>query len=310
MAHLLSDSMDFSAYERSTECKAKVRSASQWEDELFAEFAPVEEAASVPTMASTKLREYIDFRPGEVTCWAGYSGHRKSMFLGQAVLDFCAGGYRTLLASFEMLPRMTLARMARQVFACERPTRQALAEFSEWTDERLWLFDHFGRATPSSVIAVTRYFADSLRGHHVVIDSMMMVVGSEEGMDEQKQFMTDLVRVAQETGLHLHLVAHCRKPASGDENKPPTKYDVRGSSAITDQAHNVITVWANKEKARKLAEDPLDTAARALPDARVAIEKQRNGRFEGSMKLWFHEPSMRFFDERHQIVKPYKLEPL
>ena len=136
-----------------------------------------------------------------------------------------AGGWNdgSRLASVEMLPRATLARMARQVFACERPTRLALEQFSEWTDERLWLFDHFGRATPSSVIAVTRYFADHLHGHHVVIDSMMMVVGSEEGMDEQKQFMTDLVRVAQETGLHLHLVAHCRKPASGDENKPPAK---------------------------------------------------------------------------------------
>ena len=302
--------MDFSAYERSTECKAKVRSASQWADELYAEFAQDDESTRVSIMGSTKLRDLIEFRPGEVTCWAGYSGHRKSMFLGQAVLDFSADGYRTLLASFEMLPRMTLARMARQVFACERPTRLALEQFSEWTDERLWLFDHFGRATPSSVIAVTRYFAEHLHGHHVVIDSMMMVVGSEESMDEQKQFMTDLVRVAQETGLHLHLVAHCRKPASGDENKPPTKYDVRGSSAITDQAHNVITVWANKEKDRKLAEDPQDTAARQLPDARIAVEKQRNGRFEGAVKLWFHEPSMRFFDDRYQTVKPYKLVAL
>ena len=310
MANLLFDSTDFSAYERSTECKAKVRRASKWEDELFAEFAPEVEIARLPAMTSTRLRDLIEFRPGEVTCWAGYSGHRKSMFLGQAVLDFSAAGYRTLLASFEMLPRMTLARMARQTFACERPTRQALAEFSEWTDERLWLYDHFGRATPSSVIAVTRYFADSLRGHHVVIDSMMMVVGSEESMDEQKQFMTDLVRVAQETGMHLHLVAHCRKPSSGDENKPPTKYDVRGSSAITDQAHNVITVWANKDKERKLVDDPLDATARQLPDARVAIEKQRNGRFEGAVKLWFHEPSMRFYDDRYQTVKPYLLEPL
>ena len=30
-------------------------------------------------MFSTKLRDAIDFRAGEVTCWAGYSGHRKSM---------------------------------------------------------------------------------------------------------------------------------------------------------------------------------------------------------------------------------------
>ena len=126
MAFLLTDSMDFTAYERETECKAKVRRASKWEEELFAQFAPEGEIARLPTMGSTKLRDLIDFRPGEVTCWAGYSGHRKSMFLGQAVLDFSAAGYRTLLASFEMLPRMTLARMARQTFACERTTRQEI----------------------------------------------------------------------------------------------------------------------------------------------------------------------------------------
>ena len=307
MAKLLPDSMDFAAYERDTECSAKIRRASEWVDELQSAFDPDPERPAMPIMASTKLRDRIEFRPGEVTCWAGYSGHRKSMLLGQAVCDFTAVGNKTLLASLEMSPATTLARMARQVFATERPSRQAIERFARWTDDRVWLFDHLGRATPAAIIGVTRYFAEELKGCHVVIDSMMMVVGSEKDLDEQKQFMTDLVRIAQETGLHMHLVAHCRKPESGTDDKPPSKYDVRGASAITDQAHNVITVWANKPKERKLAEDPTNAAMREEPDARVAVEKQRNGKFEGALKLWFHEHSLRFVDHKYDIVRPYDI---
>jgi twinkle protein len=137
---------------------------------------------------------------------------------------------------------------------------------------------------------------------------MMMVCASEESMDEQKQFMTDLVRLAQETGLHIHLIAHCRKPGSDGESKPPTKYDLRGSAAISDQAHNVITVWSNKPKKAKLDQNPQDIDALAEPDAAVTVEKQRNGRWEGRAKLWFHEPSMRFLDDRMSPVQPYRLE--
>ena len=88
MAHFLSDDIDFSAYERDTECKAKVRRASDFDEELDAEFAP-RDGRRRASMFSTKLRDVIEFRPGEVTCWAGFNGHRKSMCTGQVALDLC-----------------------------------------------------------------------------------------------------------------------------------------------------------------------------------------------------------------------------
>jgi len=180
--------------------------------------------------------------------------------------------------------------------------------FSRWTDGRLWLFDHMGRVTPTTMQAVCNYFALELNGRHVVIDSMMMVCGSEESLDEQKQFVTDLCRLAQETALHVHLVTHCRKPQSGAEDKPPTKYDLRGSSAISDQASNVITVWANKPKAAKLQADPNDMEALAQPDAAVTVEKQRNGAWEGRIKLWWDSASLRFVDDRTSSIESYHME--
>ena len=305
MAALIPDTLDFSAYLRDTEAAVKVRKASAFCAELLSEFEERTGPAH-PTMFSTKLDGRIEFRPGEVTAWTGYNGHRKSMFTGQCALDLCVQGQRVLIASLEMSPGKTLARMARQAAGTAKPEPGWLEAFGRWTDGRLWLFDHLGRIKPDQIIAVARYFADELKGQHMVIDSMMMVCESEESMDAQKQMVTDLVRTAMETGLHIHLVTHCRKPQTGEE-KRPSKYDIRGAAAISDQVSNVITVWANKAKAAALERNPHDMAAMDEPDAVVAVEKQRNGEWEGAVKLWFHGPSLRFCNTRADMVAPYTL---
>lgn len=302
------DDIDFRAYEQQTEAKAKVRKASVFCDDLKAALAFRErEAETDPSMRSTKLRSLLHFRPGEVTAWAGYNGHRKSMFVGQMVLDLMRAGQRCLVASMEMSPEKTLTRMARQASAERYPHPRWVDDFARWTDDRLWLFDHVGRITPAQCVAVCRYFASELQGRHVVIDSMMMVCASEESLDEQKQLVTDLCRMAQETGLHVHLVTHCRKPQSGEE-RPPSKYDIRGAAAISDQVSNVVTVWANKPKRDALEKDPNDAKWLADPDAMVSVEKQRNGFWEGKVKLWFDLASLRFLDDRVSQVEPMDLE--
>ena len=306
MANLLAaDKIDFNAYMRQTDASVKVRRASEFSEELADEFV---ERISQPksVMFSTKLRDVIEFRPGEVTAWTGYNGHRKSMFTSQVVLDLCVQRERCLLASLEMVPGKTLARMARQAAGVKRPSDAWLMKFNQWTDGRLWLFDHLGRITPDLCIGVCNYFAQELDGRHAVIDSMMMVCASEESMDEQKQFITDLCRLAQETGLHVHLVTHCRKPQTG-EDKPPTKYDMRGSAAISDQVSNVITVWQNKPKKAALEKDPNDVRFANEADALVTIEKQRNGSWEGRNQLWFDERALRFMDDRTSPCEPYSM---
>lgn len=294
MAALI-DPSDFAAYMRDTEFRAKVRPASDFGDDVHALFAEQHETPKDPEMFSTRLRGALRFRPGEVTAWAGYNGHRKSMFTGQVVLDLCVQNRRTMIVSLEMLPERTLQRMVRQAFGESAVPKHFADTFLQWSTGRLWLFDHLGRITPQTCIAACRYFAEELGGQHVVIDSLMMVCGSEEHLDEQKQLVTDLVRMAQETGLHVHLVAHCRKPATG-EDKPPTKYDLRGSAAISDQCSNVVTVWADKGKKPEEHDKP---------DALVTVEKQRNGAFEGRIRLWWHAASMRFVDNNTGSVGPY-----
>lgn len=294
------DDVDFAAYEWQTECKAKLRSTVSYAEQLAAAMEP-KAKDTAPTVFSFSLRHYLRFRPGEVTVWAGYSGHRKSMLTGQIALELAMQKSPTAVISLEMPPVDTLARMLNQHSGTNGP--RDIGRFFSATDH-LWLFDHFGRLTPQQTLSVCRYFAEQHGGKHVFIDSFMMVVGSEEKLDEQKQFTTDLVRMAQETGLHVHLIAHCRKPQSGDESKPPGKHEMKGTSAIADQSHNVVTVWANKAKEARLHESEFDPI-RSEPDAAVTVCKQRNGRFEGRLKLWFDEASMLFTDEQVSGVEAW-----
>ncbi len=111
------DSIDFDAYLETTEHSQKVRKAGDFFDDVRREFAQKDSGKRYPGMSSTKAGRLLQFAPGEVTAWAGYNGHKKSMFTSQVALDLCAADERVLLASFEMTPGKTLARMSKQCMA-------------------------------------------------------------------------------------------------------------------------------------------------------------------------------------------------
>jgi twinkle protein len=300
------DTIDLQSYMEATEPALKVRKASAFQDELERAFIRRGPGDYLPHMRSTKLGADLEFRPGEVTVWAGFNKHKKSMFTGQVALDLCAFDQRVLVVSLEMQVAATLSRMARQALAMEWPSRRHLADFTAWTDDRLWMFDHVGRLTPKLCLAVLRYFARELGGQHVFVDNLMKVCQSEESLDEQKQLMSDFCDVARETGLHVHVIAHCRKPTGGDDSKPPSRYDLRGSSTISDLPHNIVIVWANRAKEAALRKDPNAIEANQ-PDARISVEGQRNGRFEGSVGLWFDDATLRFSNDRMSRIEPYDI---
>lgn len=298
--------MDLNAYMGGPDFSAKVRMASEFQHLVMARLKPEETREHHPSMLLAKGHG-IEFRPGEVTAWVGYNGHRKSMFTSQVALDLCVQRQRILIVSLEMDPADTMARMTRQATGYAIPGLDMVTRFHQWTDDRLWLFDHVGNLSVDHAFALCRYFADVHKGTHVFLDSMMMICTSEERLDEQKKFSTGLVRLAQETGLHVHVITHCRKPQTGGEDKLPSRYEIRGSSAISDQAHNVMVVWMNKAKYAKLEENPNDFDAAEQPCAVVKCDKQRNGKWEGKIKLWHHANSLRFCDDRMSEVQPYHL---
>lgn len=309
MASFLPDDIDYAAYEAQTDAKVAIREARIYADEVRAAFAVKDGVCPHPTVtSSSKLADRLHFRPGETTVWAGYNGHRKSMFTGQVALDLMSQGQKVLIASMEMQPAKTIERMAMQATAKRFPSPAQQDRFMGWTDKRLWIFDHMGHVSPQRLMGVCRYFAQEMGGQHAFIDSMMMVCESEESLDAQKRFTTDVVRLGLETGLHLHLIAHCRKPHNGSEDLPPTKYEIKGTSSITDQSPNVITVWANKGKEAELQKTNPDRGKLEEEDAVISVAKQRNGDWEGKVGLWFDRTCLRFTERRMERSEPYPME--
>lgn len=294
------DDIDFAHYLRSTDTAHKVRSAADYEAAVREAFDTSREPAGV-TLPWAKTHDDIRLRPGEVSLWAGVNGHGKSLLLGQVVLWLMRQHKRTCVASFEMKPFTTLARMVRQASGGRHPASPFIGRFFGWARPSLWVYDQQGTVDADKLIAVVRYCQDRLGIEHFVIDSLMKCVKGEDDYNGQKNFLDVLTAVARDTGMHIHLVHHIRK--QGDESKPGGKMDLKGSGAITDQADNVFIVWRNKAKefAAKAGQEHDATE----PDAMLICDKQRNGEWEGRIALWFDAASQQYQGVQGGMLQEY-----
>lgn len=262
--------------------KDNVKRPHEFADEILARFEGKKvNGASMPW---TKTHDQVRFRSGEVSMWSGYNGHKKSMVLGYVALGFIQQNEPVCIASFEMKPSSTIARMVMQATGTTSPTKYALDQFLEFSDSNLWLYDQQGSVTPEQLYGVIYYAAEQLGIKHFMVDSLMRVVAGEDDYNAQKNFVTKLCSIAQETNIHIHFVHHNKKPSGGDESQPAGRYDAKGSSSLSDNIHNAFNVWSEKEK-----KDDSD-----FPNVVIRCDKQREGEWEGKIPLWFLEDSLQF----------------
>lgn len=301
---LIDDSeIDLDLYLRETEAQTRVKPARVWMAELIERLRNPDNSKKV-FLPWDKTRGVFQFRPGEVTLWAGQNGHGKTQVVSQVVLSLMGQGERVVVASFEMKPTTTLQRLAR-MYAGTNPFSEAYQsgegldalvslfhEFGEWSDKRLWLYDQQGTVSADRVIAMARYAVKQLGVGHVVIDSLMKCVQGEDDYNGQKIFVDELTALARDNGVHVHLIHHTRKPAN--ENHVPDKYDNKGSGAITDLVDNVMMVWRNKAKEDDFKAKGGLSTRRSEHDAALLCRKQRNGEDEPTILLWFDRDSQQY----------------
>jgi twinkle protein len=298
------DDIDFSQWEEETDAHQQVRSARHYvQQNIDRARSPQREVHHF--MPWGKTHRLIQFRPGEVTIWGGENGSGKSLVTGQVALSLCAQDQPTCIASFEMKPVKTLERMGRQWTkhrtndpevmgsSVEFETLMDLyAQFRDWTDNKLWLYDRQGTVHWKQVCAVARYCAKELGITQFFIDNLMKCVAGEDDYNGQKMFVDELCAIARDHNIHIHLVCHVKKPSKGEDHYP-TKYDVKGSGAITDQPDNVILVWRNKKKEH--AKGSERALVETKPDTVLVVDKQRNGEgWEGKIGLFYLQQSQQY----------------
>jgi twinkle protein len=303
MAEILDDNIDFSLYLRETDAKTHVKPASVWMAELIHKLRNPDQTKKV-YLPWEKCQKVFQFRPGEVTLWAGQNGHGKTQVVSQVVLSLMGQDERVCIASFEMKPQTTLQRLARmyagtnpfspeyQSDAGIRALESLYSEFGEWSDGKLWLYDQTGTVSADRVVSMARYCAKEKGITHVVIDSLMKCVQGEDDYNGQKSFVDELTALARDNQIHIHLIHHTRKPK--DENHMPDKHDNKGSGAITDLVDNVMMVWRNKAKEDEWKAKSTRSTKQTEPDAMLNCRKQRNGEDEPSIALWFDRDSQQY----------------
>ena len=224
-------------------------------------------------------------RMGEISVVTGYSGHGKSAWLNQCILGLLKKE-KTMIASFEMLPKATLGRMCQQTGEA-MPNDEYILDFLKQLENKLYLYDPEGSTSAKKVLEVIYYCAEKLNVKIMVIDSLMKCGVNEDDLNKQKKFLDELAVASRDLDIHLFIVAHSRKTSSDYEHA--TKLDVAGSANITNLVDNVISVHRNREREEAIREG--DTTNPILDSAKCSVHlvKQRHGKgLEAKWKFDFN----------------------
>jgi len=227
-------------------------------------------------------KTHYDFkvRMGEITLVTGYSGHGKSAWLNYVMLHLLKKE-KTMIASFEMLPKATLGRMCQQTGE-SNPNLVYIKDFLNKLEHSLYLYDPEGETSAEKVLEVIYYCAEQLNVKLMVIDSLMKCGINEDDLNKQKSFANKLAVAARDLGIHIFIVAHSRKTA--DEHGRANKFDVAGSANLTNLVDNVISVHRNKAREEEILNGGLDEDIMSQPPCSVHLLKQRHGR--GTETRW------------------------
>lgn len=253
----------------------------------------------------------FEFRPGELTVLAGENGSGKSMLLGQIGLHLMAAGASLYIASFEMSPVRTIDRMITQT-VCSREKRVIEESdvdmfFGEYAS-RLHICDLQRKVEPDELIRLLEAAVKYYRSDVLFVDSLMMCVRDDMDKQETDYVMGRLVEFARVNRVHIVVVAHCRKRLESSSKAynvfdAASKESIKGSSNITNIAFNVFVLARDYSKVQKLAEGKeIDDSK---PDFVLNLCKQRNGAYEGFIKLWRDNASLNYCTSMLRIpVRP------
>ena len=116
----------------------------------------------------------------------------------------------------------------------------------------LVLYDHWGSIDPTNLLSRIRYMARAMECRVIVLDHLSIVVSALEDGDERRMIdnvMTKLRSLCEETGIHLILVSHLRRPEgrAHEEGGQTSLAQLRGSHAIAQLSDCVIGCERNQQ---------------------------------------------------------------
>lgn len=197
-------------------------------------------------------------RPGEVTVTSGITGHGKTTFALAVISNLYRQGIKSLVISPEMPEKDLLMSLAKNhyrrkltekdkkdliTFSDQLQGKVHIANvYNEWTSKR-------GERTIDHIFDLIDYSVRHYGVKFVLIDHLRFFLNPQEQEAERfciDRFMQKCVHTAVQSKVHLWLVVQPKNlPA---KQAKMTLMDLKGSSNIAQDAHNVVLVHRDPEK--------------------------------------------------------------
>lgn len=244
-----------------------------------------------PPMPWSLFSDVWGWRPGELTLMAGPNNSGKSSLLSFMALHFSQHGKVGMMSLEEPFPEQ-VRRFLQQAWGEQQPNREKFERLCDFTHDRIYHYQHHGMVQAARVYGCMEAFR--ARGCNLVIIDNLQKCGVTEDLDQQRDFVNNVIGLATAMQLHVVVVHHTRKRGAGYHGRISSD-DVRGSGAITDMAINTLLVERDFDRAaalsKKLRGDFLTADEQDLLesgcDITLWIQKQKFGtRWNGPIRLW------------------------
>lgn len=226
------------------------------------------------------LHDKVRLLPGQVSIWAGINFHGKSTMLRQISLHFARSGEKVCCAFLEEDPETSMAEMAQLALPDVnlRDSDEYIDIACSWCTGKLWLYNQTQMMSTQRILALIAYAAKEKGCTQFILDSLMRTGLAQDDYEGQRVFVNQLTNYAMQLGVHIHLVHHIVKV---NESEVPGRDSIRGTGAITDQAHHAFIVWRNTNDQKAFDE----------PDGLLVIAKNRGFRpanYRGKVNMFVH----------------------
>lgn len=226
------------------------------------------------------LHDKVRLLPGQLSLWAGINFHGKSSMLRQVALHLARCGEKVCAAFLEEEPEVSMAEVAQIALPDVdlRDSDEYIDIACNWASGRLWLYNQTQLMSTQRILALIAYAAQEKGCTHFILDSLMRTGLAQDDYEGQRVFVNQLTNYAMQLGVHIHLVHHIVKV---DESQVPGRDSIRGTGAITDQAHHVFIVWRNVNEQKAFDE----------ADGLLVIAKNRGIRpanWIGKVQMFMH----------------------
>lgn len=221
-----------------------------------------------------------DFRlfPGCYTIWSGPPGAGKTTLLRQMICKLMNEGHGVLVASMEESPKSVFWRMVKAATGTAEPTEEQLQIAAARWSKSLRIWSSEGTAEHVKLLAAIRVLGQRGEIKHAVIDNLMSLDVPSNDFEGHRLFAIALRNTVRASGVHVHLVAHPKKPQQAGQE--PDQHDVAGGSDLVRNADNVLFV-------RREAGDWVGQTDTGML---VTCKKQRHGSGRTfNAELWFSQ---------------------